>query len=279
MKVRKALITAAGKNQRSLPLQTLIDSDGLQKSALRIIIEEALCAGVEAICVVVSPGDQPAYREAAGELGDWLHFVEQTEPRGYGQAVLAGREFIGNEPFLHLVGDHLYWSKQQTRCAQQLVEAASSESCSMSAVQATRESMLPYYGTIGGRRIGGKKSLYLVETVIEKPTPTEAEQRLLVPGLRSGHYLCFFGMHVLSPTIMDILERTPAFSSALALLAQKERYLAIEIEGLRYDIGVKYGLLTAQLALALSGRDQDEVLASLVELLATRKLNRADAAH
>ncbi len=86
-------------------------------------------------------------------------------------------------------------------------------------------------------------------------------------------------MHVLSPTIMDILEDTPNFSSALALLAQKERYLAIEIEGLRYDIGVKYGLLTAQLALALSGRDQDEVLASLVELLATRKLNRADAAH
>lgn len=279
MKVSKALITAAGKNQRSLPLQTLIDSDGVQKSALRIIVEEALCAGVESICVVVSPGDQPAYREAAGELGDWLHFVEQAEPRGYGHAVLAGREFIAGEPFLHLVGDHLYCSRRDSRCAQQLVETAAVESCSVSAVQATRESMLPYYGTIGGRRVGGKKSLYLVETVVEKPTPTEAEQRLLVPGLRAGHYLCFFGMHVLSPTIMDVLETTPDFSAALAMLAQKERYLAMEIEGLRYDIGVKYGLLTAQLALALSGRDQDEVLASLLELLATRKLHRADTAR
>jgi UTP--glucose-1-phosphate uridylyltransferase len=277
MRVRKALITAAGKNQRTLPLQTLIDRDGVQKSALRIIVEEALGAGVESICVVVSPGDQPPYREAAGDLGNWLNFIEQTEPRGYAHAIRCARDFIADEPFLHLVGDHLYCANYPERCAEQLVKVASAEACAVSAVQPTRESMLMYYGTVGGRHLGGENRLYLIEDVIEKPTPTEAEQRLLVPGLRAGHYLCFFGMHVLTPVIMDLLESETDLSGALAALAAKERYLALEIGGTRYDIGVKYGLLTAQLALALGGRDREEILALMVELLASRKL--AQVAH
>jgi len=272
MKVRKALITAAGKNQRTLPLQTLIDSDGVQKSALRIVVEEALCAGVESICVVVSPGDEPSYRDAAGDLGAWLHFVTQTEPRGYANALLSAREFVGDEPFLHLVGDHLYCTNSARRCAQQLVEVASAQSCSVSAAQPTRENMLPYYGTVGGHLVAGAERLYQVENVIEKPTPTEAEQRLIVPGLRAGHYLCFFGMHVLTPTIMALLEGASNLSGALALLAHKERYLALQIQGLRYDIGVKYGLLTAQLALGLAGRDRENILTLMVELLASQKL-------
>jgi UTP--glucose-1-phosphate uridylyltransferase len=104
--------------------------------------------------------------------------------------------------------------------------------------------------------------------VIEKPTPTEAEQRLMVPGLRAGHYLCFFGMHVLTPTVMDFLGPRFTLSAALAELARREQYLALERANRRYDIGVRYGLLTAQLALALSGRDRDQVLSQLVELLA-----------
>jgi len=277
MKVRKAVITAAGKSQRSLPLQTLIDSDGVQKSALRIVVEEALSAGVESICVVVSPGDAGPYRDAAGDLGNWLHFVEQPVPRGYANAISCARQFTGNEPILHLVGDHLYCSTSATRCARQLTEIAAAESCTVSGVQATRESMLPYYGTVGGRRVVGKPGLYLIENVIEKPTPTEAEQHLLVPGLRSGHYLCFFGMHVLTPAIMDLLDEDSSLSSALCRLARKERCLAVEIEGLRYDIGVKYGLLTAQLALALAGKDREGVLANLVELLASRELSQISA--
>ena len=74
-------------------------------------------------------------------------------------------------------------------------------------MQATRESLLPYFGAVGGRRLPGGQDLYRVETVIEKPTPTEAEQHLVVPGLRAGHYLCFFGMHVLTPAVMEILGR------------------------------------------------------------------------
>src|SRR6266478_1548736 len=106
VEIKQAVITAAGKSQRTLPLQTLVDRDGLTKTALRIIIEEILSAGLEEICVVVCPGDQEAYAAAAGSHAGRLHFVEQTEPRGYGHAVFCGRDFVGGKPVLLLVGDH-----------------------------------------------------------------------------------------------------------------------------------------------------------------------------
>jgi UTP--glucose-1-phosphate uridylyltransferase len=115
-----------------------------------------------------------------------------------------------------------------------------------------------------------------VEAVLEKPTPTEAEQKLVVPGLRAGYYLCFFGMHVLTPAVQKHLAAlfaagsTVNFRSALSGIATQERYLACELEGRRYDFGVKYGLLNAQLALSLAGTDRDEVLRNIVELLATK---------
>ncbi len=280
VEIKKAIITAAGRGQRTLPLQTLVDRDGVSKTALRILIEEILAAGIDDICIVISPGDQAAYRAAAGGQGGRLQFVEQTSPLGYGHAVFCARGFAGSEPFLLLVGDHLYVSGGAKRCAQQLVETAKAEHCAVSAVQATHESKLPYYGTIGGHLVAGRKGLYEISQVLEKPTPTEAEQRLIVPGLRAGHYLCFFGMHVLTPVVMEMLaeeidqggSRPVHLTSALARLAKRERYLACELTGRRYDIGVKYGLLTAQLALALDGQDRDEVLSGLVDLLAHREL-------
>ena len=281
MDIKKAIITAAGKTQRTLPLQTLVDRDGVPKTALRVILEEVLSAGVEEICVVVCPGDQTAYAHAAGDLSQRLQFVEQTSPLGYGHAVLCAGAFVGREPFLLLVGDHLYVSGGPKRCAQQLVEVAAAEHGVVSAVQATHEGKLPYYGTIGGRLVAGRQGLYEVGEVLEKPTPTEAEQKLIVPGLRAGYYLCFFGMHVLTPAVMEILAEEVdragpqggvQLTAALARLAARERYLAYELQGRRYDIGVKYGLLTAQLALALDGQDRDEVLSGLVELLARREV-------
>ncbi len=288
MKISKAVITAAGRRQRTLPLQTLIDRDGVEKSVLTILIEEVVRAGINDICVVVRPGDEHAYADVAGDYASRLHFVHQTESLGYGHAIYCARPFVGQEAFLHLVGDHLYVSREEVGCAQHLVEIATKEACTVSAVQATRESLLPYYGTVGARRRAGRVDLYQVETVIEKPTPTEAEQHLIVSGLRAGYYLCFFGMHVLTPTIFDILERHLAefkptalednpkgvtLATALAELAGREQYLALEKHDSRYDVGVKYGLLTAQLALALSGRDHDEVLAKLLTLLAQRELS------
>jgi UTP--glucose-1-phosphate uridylyltransferase len=257
----------------------LVDRDGVPKSVLQIIAEEALHAGVEEICLVVAPGDGPTYAQAAGDLASHLRFVEQLEPRGYGHGVLCARSFVGDAPFLHLVGDHLYLSGTVRGCAQQLVEVAQAESCAVSAVQPTRESLLPYYGAVGGRRLAGRPDLYAIERVIEKPTPTAAEQHLIVPGLRAGHYLCFFGMHVLTPTVMEILAEQIALAGdtplplapALDLLAGRERYLAVANLGRRYDVGAKYGLLNAQMALALDGNDREEVLTQMVELLAARR--------
>ena len=277
MKIRKAVITAAGPNQRNLPLQTLIDRDGVEKAVLRIIVEEALRAGVEEICIVVSPGDEAPYTRVAGDHAGRLRFVPQEKPLGYGHAVLCARDFVSQDPFLHLVGDHLYISRTEKGCAQQLAEVAEAQACAVSAVQATRENLLSRFGAVGGQRVPGSQDLYRIETVVEKPTPTEAEQRLVVPGLRAGHYLCFFGMHALTPGVMDILKKLVGqgpgaggahLSDALEKTAGSERYLACELQGRRYDIGVKYGLLTAQLALALNGQDRDEVLTQLVVLLA-----------
>jgi len=274
MDIRKAVITAAGAGQRTLPLQTLVDRDGKTKTALEIIVEEALNSGAAEICVVIHPGDAETYRAAAGPRGKGLEFVEQDQPRGYGHAVWCARAFTGSEPFLLLVGDHLYLSREKRSCARQLVEVAAAEACAVSAVQATHESKLPYYGAAGGRLAENRKGLYLISEVLEKPAPTVAEQRLIVPGLRAGHYLCFFGMHVLTPAVMDLLGaemaagQTAGLSQTLAQLANRERYLACELQGRRFDIGLKYGLLTAQLALALSSPARSEVLAGLVELLA-----------
>jgi UTP--glucose-1-phosphate uridylyltransferase len=99
-----------------------------------------------------------------------------------------------------------------------------------------------------------------------------------MPGLRAGFYLCFFGIHALSPLVMDLLADAAGrsagqpvhLSPVLAELARRERYLALEVSGQRYNIGVKYGLLTAQLALALDGVDREKILAQIVDLLAQR---------
>ncbi|MDE0821226.1 MAG: sugar phosphate nucleotidyltransferase [Opitutales bacterium] len=275
MKVRKAVITAGSPSQRSLPLQTLIDGDGEEKAVLQILVEEAFRANIKEIAIVVQPGDEDTFAKVVGEHAGKLTFIQQAEPRGYGHALSLTRNFVGDEPFLHLVGDHLYVSANERGCAEHLVRTAEEQGCAISAVQETRENLLPYFGTIGGRCLPGHQDLYEVDAVIEKPTPTLAEQELIVPGIRAGHYLCFFGMHVLTPAVLRILDEQlaeegarPSLSEALQQLAQREKFLALVMQDRRYDVGVKYGLLTAQLAVSLNGQDRDEVLTRLLTLLA-----------
>jgi UTP--glucose-1-phosphate uridylyltransferase len=279
MKINKAVITAAGRSQRALPVQTLVDRDGVEKKALEIILDEVADAGADEVCLVVAPGDEPAYRAAAGAHAPRLTFVTQADPLGYGHAVLLARGFTAGQPFLHLVSDHLYISRGPTRSARQVADLARAEGCAVSAVQPTRESVLRFYGAVGGRRVALRPDLYEIQHVLEKPTPSEAEQVLSVPGVRAGFYLCFFGIHVLTPAVMDILDeqagrdragRSLDLSSTLAELARRERYLALEVAGQRYNIGLKYGLLTAQLALALDGVDRERILAQIIDLLAQR---------
>lgn len=276
MKIRQALITAANPRQRTLPLQTLVDRDGETKSALQIVLAEAADAGIEEFGVVVCPGDEVAYAAACGPFRSRVRFLPQAEPRGYGHAILCARDFCGTEPFLHLVGDHLHVSQSATGCARQLIAVAAAEDCPVSAVQPTHESLLTSYGTVGGKLVGSDRPLYQIEAIVEKPTPTLAEQQLIVPGLRAGYYLCFFGLHVFDAGLFELLDAQRAtapdknlgLSPALHAMAARRRYLALTVAGRRYDIGSRYGLLLAQLALSLAGRDRDTVLTQIVELLA-----------
>jgi UTP--glucose-1-phosphate uridylyltransferase len=306
MQVRKAVITAAGRGsgyssaaaqQAMLPL---IDRDGLTKPVIQIIAEEALDSGIEEICVIAAPGDEDIYRAHFETLGrslaaqgdsDWtleaqrrladldrrLKFAVQDEPKGYGHAVWCARDFAGSEPFLLLVSDHLYVSGEQRRCARQVIDLAVQQDCAVAAVQATRENLIRQYGTVGGHRVAGLSNVFQIESILEKPTPSVAEQLLHVPGLRVGHYLCFFGMHVLTPGVFRILETHVRdnrrergeiqLTPALAELARSEKYLAVQTNGRRYNIGVRFGLLEAQIAMAMGGRDRDELLMRLMELL------------
>ena len=100
MHIRKAVITAAGANQDRLPLQRFVNVDGAEKTALQIILEEVIAAGIEEVCIVVRGGSQPAYREAAGDYARLLAFVEQPAPRGYGEAGLwAARSSASSRSF------------------------------------------------------------------------------------------------------------------------------------------------------------------------------------
>jgi UTP--glucose-1-phosphate uridylyltransferase len=278
MQVRKAVITAAAPRQNRLPLQQLVDAHGEDKTALQLIIDETVSAGVEQICVVIRPEDQQAYELAAGPHLSALHFVHQPEALGYADAIHRATDFVGQDAFLHLVGDHLYVSSTDRPCAKQLVTVAEEYDCNVSAVQPTRESNLPYFGVVSGPRLPQIERLYEVETVLEKPTPTLAEQALVTPGLRAGHYLGLFGMHVLTADVMTLIGELvqsaggiqPCLSDATAMLPAQGRYLAYQVEGTRYNLGVKYGLLKAQLAIGLSGQDRDEILVEIMDLLAHR---------
>jgi UTP--glucose-1-phosphate uridylyltransferase len=273
MKVKKAVITAAAPDQRKLPIQTLRDMFGKERSVLEMMVDEIVRAGVEDVCIVVHPGDKDTYKQALNQHADRVKFVNQDKPLGYGHALFSASTFTGSDPFLHLVGDHLYVKRSKKDIARHLVETAEQKSCSVSAVQSTREGLITQYGTVGGNRIQGRDDIYHIDSVIEKPTPTLAEQKLMVPGLRAGHYLCFFGMHVLTSSIMDILEihikrsgnGKIGLSEALNELASKELYLGLEKTDFRFNMGTRYGLLKAQLAIALSGEDRDRVMSELLE--------------
>ena len=314
MKIKKAVITAAARGERLYPVADtvqkamlpVVDKDGLHKPVIQIIAEEAFASGIEEICLVCAPGDGPRYLEAFSSLRSnllqsykgvqWardeagqidylisrLHFAEQKEPLGYGHAVYSARSFVNDEPFLLLLGDYLYVSNLgEKRCASQLIELATEQNCSVSAVNPTIEHQISRYGTLTGKHLPNQPGVYQIDKMIEKPSLSTAELELQTPGLRSGYYLCFFGMHVLMPAIFDILEKQlPAANGNLQLtpalqeLALQDKYLALEMKGSRYDLGKKFGMLQAQIALGLAGEAHNETLTTLVELLAEANLRK-----
>ncbi len=310
MVIRKAVITAAGRGVRLYPVADpvqksmlpLTDRDGLTKPVIQIIIEEALESGIEEVCLVCAPGDEDRYREQlnlhrenylAGYPGeDWardqaarlenilkrLSFAVQEEPLGYGHAVHCAKDFVGEERFLLMLGDHVYLSDVPgERCAQQLIHLAVKENCAVAAVNPTREHLVRHYGTLGGKRVADLPGVYEIERILEKPSLSLAESELQTPGLRAGHYLCLFGMHVLPHRVFALLEEVmsgeaPAggyqLTPALQELAQREKYLAAELRGARHDIGAPFGLMLTQIALGMAGIERDTMLSGIVELMA-----------
>ena len=318
-RVRKAVITAAGRGTRQYPASTtvqkemfpLVDRDGLTKPTIQIIAEEALEAGVEEICIVTSPGDEEQYRrhfqgisenllpsfegkswalEESEKLAHFekiISFVVQEKPEGYGHAVYCARDFVDGEPFLLLLGDHVYISGAEKRCARQVIDVYGVCGCTVSAVRRTPEDLLRLFGTVTGGRVASDPDIYEVTDIIEKPAIEVAEERLRTEGLRRGMYLCFFGMHVFTPTIFDCIEHhlkndirvrgEIQLTNAQKLLSERGRYIAFEAVGERYDMGVPFGLVETQIALALNSPARDEMLASLVNIIAKSGMGKKDS--
>ncbi|MCC7146707.1 MAG: hypothetical protein IT443_09695 [Phycisphaeraceae bacterium] len=315
-KVRKAVITAAGRGTRQYPASSavqkemfpLVDRDGLAKPVIQIIGEEAIAAGVEEICIVTQPGDEAQYLNYFKRMGqdtlkafkgkDWalqaseklhdfgqrLRFVSQDSPEGYGHAVYQARKFVGDEPFLLMLGDHIYISANGNggkNCAAQLIDKFQQSGMeAMSAVQATPANLLHLFGTIRGRPIEGNDDVYAAEAIVEKPSQEEASRKLRTPGLGTGQYLCHFGMHVFPAAIFESLghhiENNLRDKGEIQLTSAQEymraslvkSYGACTIEGKRYDTGIPYGLMESQLALALTGKHRGEIVEAIARLLA-----------
>jgi UTP--glucose-1-phosphate uridylyltransferase len=277
VKLTKAIIPMAGPAHRELPLQHVTTGEGRTKRVVALQIEELLAAGIRDIALITAPGTRPFFAELAAAFGSSIELVEQAEARGFGHAVLLLEKWIGREPFLVQVCDHVFVSYTPKSCTEQLIEVAEREGCSVSGVQATADSQLPYFGVVGGQRIQGSEELFSVETVLEKPTPTVAEQTCMIAGLRQGTYLGLFGTHALTPEVFACLREDEAtlaagkrlgLTESLAALATRERYLALEVRGHRVDLEGPFGLLRAQLALALHGSRREEVLRAMLEEVA-----------
>ncbi|MGZ3681801.1 MAG: UTP--glucose-1-phosphate uridylyltransferase [Ktedonobacterales bacterium] len=315
MQVRKAVITAAGRGTRQYPASTtvqkemfpLVDVDGVTKPTLQIIAEEALEAGIEEICIVAAPGDEELYRqhfrslstellpafagkgwalrdsEQLARLERTLHYVTQSSPEGYGHAVYCARDWVGDEAFFLLLGDHVYLSMDPAgrRCARQLVDEFQWAGQPIASVKRTPEHRLHLFGTVRGEPLADRSDLYRIAALAEKPDVAYAERELRTPGLDRGEYLCFFGMHVFTPTIFDYLGYCVThelrekgefqLTTALAMLAKRETYLAFEARGERYDMGIPSGLVETQLALALHSPMREEIVASMNHILGTQR--------
>lgn len=311
-KVRKAVITAAGRGTRQYPASTavqkemfpLVDRDGLPKPVVQIIGEECIESGIEQICIITQPGEEKYYREyfrrmtdadsqtfrgkdwaileseKLGSFGERMSFAEQRSPEGFGHAVYQAKDFVGDEPFLLLLGDHIYISDTKERCARQIIRIFEQYMLeAVSGVQPTLERHLHLFGVIKGFPIDANRGIYKSELIQEKPSIDMAREKLVTPMLPAGNYLAHFGMHVFSPRIFDSLEYLirnnlrdkGEFQLTAAqehLRQQTDKYWAVVCEGQRYDTGIPYGLMETQLALALNGVHRTDICEAIARILA-----------
>jgi UTP--glucose-1-phosphate uridylyltransferase len=273
MKVRKAIIPAAGLGTRFLPATKAIPKEMIpivDIPMIQYIVEEAVRAGIHDIVLVTArhkeaienhfdynyeiedslekrqKSDLAEISRSIGKMCN-LIAIRQKVPLGLGHAVLCAAPVIGNEPVAVLLGDDLI--DAEVPCIQQLIEVYEKEDASVVGVMEVPKAEVCKYGIVGGKMLSSR--LMHVHELVEKPAPEEAPSSLAIPG-----------RYVLSPGIFDCLRQTRLgrgdeiqLTDGLQLLAEKEKLFAYQFEGLRYDTGDRLGFIEATLAFALKRKD------------------------
>ncbi|WEK56404.1 MAG: UTP--glucose-1-phosphate uridylyltransferase GalU [Candidatus Cohnella colombiensis] len=289
MKIRKAIIPAAGLGTRFLPATKAMPKEMLpiiDKPGIQYIVEEAVASGIEDIIIVTGKGKRAiedhfdSYYELeqnllqkgkldllsevqkASELTD-IHYIRQKEPRGLGHAIWCARKFIGNEPFAVLLGDDIVQS--DVPCLKQMMDVFDQVQGSVLAVKEVPHQEVSRYGIVDPDGTGGDGDRILkVKGVVEKPKPELAPSNVAI-----------IGRYILTPAIFDILETQDVgaggeiqLTDAISRLMELESVFAYNFQGKRYDTGEKLGYLKTIIDFALERPDlQDEVLQYLKEKL------------
>jgi UTP--glucose-1-phosphate uridylyltransferase len=288
MKVKKAIIPAAGLGTRFLPATKAQPKEMLpivDKPTIQYIVEEAVQSGIEDIMVVTGRGKRAIedHFDKSYELEETLaqkekygllemvqgisnlvniHYVRQKEPKGLGHAIYSARRFIGNEPFAVLLGDDIVESK--TPCLKQLLDAYEEYEKTIIGVQKVEWEDTDKYGIVAPKNNIGHSKIIEVESLVEKPKTSEAPSNLAV-----------MGRYVLSPAVFDILETLPPgkgneiqLTDALEILNTQEGVLAYSFDGIRYDVGDKLGFIKATLDFSLRREDLKEDVKQYIKELA-----------
>ena len=273
MKVKKAIIPAAGLGTRFLPATKAMPKEMLpivDKPTIQYIIEEAVEAGIEEILIITGHNKKSIedHFDRAVELElnlknsgkeDLLelvnditnlvniHYVRQKQPKGLGHAISCAKIFVKNEPFAVLLGDDVVDSK--TPCLKQLIDEYEKRNCTILGVQKVNKEDTNKYGIIKGTQLSDR--LYKVEDLIEKPKVDEAPSNVAI-----------LGRYIINPAIFEILDNTKPgkggeiqLTDALKTLISKEDIYAYIFEGKRYDVGDKLGFLQATVEYALKRDD------------------------
>ncbi len=279
--IRKAVIPIAGLGTRHFPashavkkeLFPVVGPDGIARALFHYHLLELDAAGIGEICIIVQPGEEelvrgylrgpgrdylkrlekyPALLREAEQMrgfADRVRFAVQRTQEGYGHAVYQTKDFAAAEPVLLCLGDHLFRGKAGSPYRELAQLAAVSGGRSVSAVNRIGPAELKGYGTIAGTRRQDQPRLIDVSLIIEKPDVATARRRLRVNDLPDDLFLGWFGMHLLAPSIYDILggmirddvrdHGEFQLTRAQEIQRQREGYLAWEIEAAeRFDFGV-----------------------------------------
>ncbi|MCC5656913.1 UTP--glucose-1-phosphate uridylyltransferase [Nostoc sp. XA010] len=277
-KVRKAVIPVAGFGTRLFPatkvvkkeLFPIIDRDGRAKPVILAIIEEAISAGITEVAIVVQPDDQkvfedllknPPKRELLNklspqnqeysryleDLGSKITILLQEEQLGYGHAVFCAKDWVQDEPFLLMLGDHIYASDIEKSCASQLLNVYEQVNQSVVSLTTTPAENLHTSGCVTGVW-QDLNSILEVTQLYEKPAIDYAQQHLRVQGMAENEFLCIFGLYLLTPKIFDFLaehinqnfrERGEfQLTSCLDRLCQEEGMTGYVVKGQRFDTGL-----------------------------------------